>query len=618
MRRRPLVRRLVSATAVAVILAAAGGGAWIATHSSGPTFVTGVAQRGTVDQALTLTGTIEPVDQADIDFPVAGTVATVNVAVGERVTAGSLLATLQTAPLTAELDKAESTLLSDQARLSTAESPPATTSAGSAASPSGTGASTGSAQVSTAETQLSAEERIAAQAGTSEKAALLQAEAACEAAGLKASTSGTSATSPNQSSGAGAKSGSSYPAITTSYAPRGTESKPTTTSTSTSTPTTTTPTTTTPTTTTPTTTTPTTLTQKPSDLSQANSACLAGMVQASANELRLSTDQQSVASAENALAGALTKSTKAAQAAGPKIPTAAAASPTGASVQPSAATLASDQAAVDSAEAQLGTAAQALAASRLLAPVSGTVALVNVVPNEHVLAGATSVKTGASNAAASSATALAASSAQVVIVSDSAMEVQAALSTTQVGQVKVADPATVLPAGSSTPIRATVVQLDLAGVESTATPAASATTTAVTFPATLALQGDPSSQGLRAGMSASVSVIIAQSSNTITVPTSAVHTFGSRHFVYEVHNGKEVVVPVDLGAMGDSLTQITSGVELGDRVVLADLRTPIPASGLPTTRLATRALSGGGGGAAFFRAAPGAGTGAAGQPKPGT
>ncbi len=591
------MRRLVSGTAVAVVLAAAGGGAWIATHSSGPTFVTGVAQRGTVDQTLALEGTIEPVDQADVDFPVAGTVATVNVAVGQRVTAGSLLATLQTAPRTAAVDKAESTLASDQARLSTAENPPVTTSAGSAGSSSGAGASTGSSQVSTAGTKLSAEERIAAQASTSEKAALLQAEAACGAAGLKASTSGTSATSPNQGSGTGARNGS-YPAITTSYAPRGTGSRPTTT---------------------PTTTTPTTTPQKPSGPSQADAACLAGMEQASANELRLSADQQSVASAEGALASALSKSTKAAQAAGPKIAPATASRPTGgAGAQPSAATLASDQAAVDSAEAQLGTAAQALAASRLLAPVSGTVALVKVVPNEHVPAGATSVKTAVSSAAASSATALAASSAQIVIVSDNAMEVQAALSTTQVGQVKVADPATVLPAGSSTPIRATVVQLDLAGAESTTTAAASSTTTDVTFPVTLALQGDPSSQGLRAGMSASVAVIIAQSSNTITVPTSAVHTFGSRHFVYEVHKGKEVVVPVGVGAMGNSLTQVTSGVKPGDRVVLANLRTPIPTSGLPTTRLAARALSGGGNGAAFFRAARGAGTAATAQPKPGT
>jgi hypothetical protein len=187
------------------------------------------------------------------------------------------------------------------------------------------------------------------------------------------------------------------------------------------------------------------------------------------------------------------------------------------------------------------------------------------------------------------------------------MEAQASLTATQVSQVKVGDTATVLAAGSNTPIQASVVGLDLTGAESASTGAGASASTSVTFPITVALQGDAASQGLRSGTSASVSVVTQQASNVTSVPTSAIHTIGTRHFVYEVKNGKEVLVVVGVGAMGNILTQITSGLSVGDRVVLADLQTPIPTAGSTSSRGATFALSGGATPGAFVR---GGGTGA--------
>jgi hypothetical protein len=65
-----------------------------------------------------------------------------------------------------------------------------------------------------------------------------------------------------------------------------------------------------------------------------------------------------------------------------------------------------------------------------------------------------------------------------------------------------------------------------------------------------------------------------------------------------VKDGKDTAAQVTLGVAGASLTEVRSGVRVGDRVVLADYSTPVPASTNTTTgngsRLA-RLLEGGGG-----------------------
>jgi multidrug efflux pump subunit AcrA (membrane-fusion protein) len=91
------------------------------TGSSGPQYRTIPASRGSVEQAISLTGTIEPVSQADLNFGTSGMVAAVGVTVGQTVTAGTVVATLDSAPLAAQvyqdeaaLDQAESQLQSDE------------------------------------------------------------------------------------------------------------------------------------------------------------------------------------------------------------------------------------------------------------------------------------------------------------------------------------------------------------------------------------------------------------------------------------------------------------------------------------------------------------------------
>jgi hypothetical protein len=93
----------------------------------------------------------------------------------------------------------------------------------------------------------------------------------------------------------------------------------------------------------------------------------------------------------------------------------------------------------------------------------------------------------------------------------------------------------------------------------------------------------------------------------LTVPSSAVHTLGTASFVYELGQGKEVEHTVTLGAVGTTLTQITSGLKSGDKVVLANLAAKIPTAGTSTSP-----FGGGLGGGGAFRITGGGGLGGGG------
>ncbi|HMK62405.1 MAG TPA: biotin/lipoyl-binding protein [Acidimicrobiales bacterium] len=113
-------KRVMAALAV-VLAAGAGVGSWLATSSSAaPTTTTTIvtAAYGTVEQTASATGTIEPISQADVDFAVAGQVTAVDVSVGQTVTVGQTLATIDPTALEADLDSAQATLDADKSKLS--------------------------------------------------------------------------------------------------------------------------------------------------------------------------------------------------------------------------------------------------------------------------------------------------------------------------------------------------------------------------------------------------------------------------------------------------------------------------------------------------------------------
>jgi HlyD family secretion protein len=83
---------------------------------------------------------------------------------------------------------------------------------------------------------------------------------------------------------------------------------------------------------------------------------------------------------------------------------------------------------------------------------------------------------------------------------------------------------------------------------------------------------DPGETRVYDGSSARASIVVDSAKNAVLVPTSAVHVSGAQATVQVLHDGTQAqTVPVTLGAMGTTQTQILSGVSEGDQVVLADL-----------------------------------------------
>jgi multidrug efflux pump subunit AcrA (membrane-fusion protein) len=133
------------------------------------------------------------------------------------------------------------------------------------------------------------------------------------------------------------------------------------------------------------------------------------------------------------------------------------------------------------------------------------------------------------------------------------------------------------------------------------------TTSATSFPVTIAL--DPADSTLYSGSGATVSITIGKVDNVLTVPSSAVHTEGSGKSVTVVQNGAQSTVAVTVGAVGTNLTEISSGLTEGQEVVLADLT-----AALPTSTASTRTAAGLGGAGGFGGAGARAGFGGGGVP----
>jgi hypothetical protein len=127
------------------------------------------------------------------------------------------------------------------------------------------------------------------------------------------------------------------------------------------------------------------------------------------------------------------------------------------------------------------------------------------------------------------------------------------VSEADIGKVKVGQPATVtVDAVSGLKLSGHVAAI---GDLSSSTSSSSA----VSYPVTVVL--DQGSTSARAGMSASAAIVVSQVSG-LSVPTQAV----SGGTVTLVENGKKVTTPVQTGVVGDTTTQIVSGVKEGDQV----------------------------------------------------
>jgi membrane fusion protein, macrolide-specific efflux system len=119
--------------AIVVIAAAIALPLWLTSGSSAAgglsiTTVTVPVTTGTIQQTIASSGTLEPASQANLNFAVSGTVTAVDVKAGQTVTAGQVLATVDTTALSDELNAAQAQLTSAEDKLASDEAAGASTS----------------------------------------------------------------------------------------------------------------------------------------------------------------------------------------------------------------------------------------------------------------------------------------------------------------------------------------------------------------------------------------------------------------------------------------------------------------------------------------------------------
>jgi membrane fusion protein, macrolide-specific efflux system len=292
-----------------------------------------------------------------------------------------------------------------------------------------------------------------------------------------------------------------------------------------------------------------------------------------------------------------------------------------------AANIAGDEAAVESANAAVTSAEEALANTKLYAPVDGTVAsIATETPGDSVSAGANtsgsnstgssdgnsgasgsgaaaggassgSGSSGNSASAASSSSGSSGSSGFITLVNTSSMQVVVPLSESDITKVKVDQPASItVNALPTEKLSAKVISSALLSTSNSGV---------VSYDVTLKLeQGE---HGLRPGMSASAQIVVARAEDAINVTSAAISGRGATQTVTVLRSGKAIRQPVMSGLVGDTVTQILSGLTPGEQVQVPIATGASLGAGSAIGALAGRAGGlgtggglAGGGGARFF------------------
>ena len=112
-------RRLIrSKTALGIIAAAVViGGGYYLTHRGGTTYQFITVTRGSITETVSVTGNTTPTKIVSLGFQNSGTIASVSYNLGDTVAAGSVIARLNTASLSAALQQAQANVDAQQAQL---------------------------------------------------------------------------------------------------------------------------------------------------------------------------------------------------------------------------------------------------------------------------------------------------------------------------------------------------------------------------------------------------------------------------------------------------------------------------------------------------------------------
>jgi membrane fusion protein, macrolide-specific efflux system len=191
----------------------------------------------------------------------------------------------------------------------------------------------------------------------------------------------------------------------------------------------------------------------------------------------------------------------------------------------------------------------------LYAPISGTVLQVN-----GRVGSTTGSGSGSTSAAGGASTSSSSSSSDFVVIADlTKLQVSVSFSEADVTDLKVGQTATVtFPALSGVSARGTITTIDPTGTTSNSV---------VTYGAVVRLRSAPAK--VRLGQSASVSITTGTATDVLVVPSAAVTTSGTRTTVTKVAtDGTQTTTAISVGVVGDTYTQVKSGLAAGDLVLL--------------------------------------------------
>ena len=547
-----LIRRRWIIVTVAVVIVVIAGGVIYSQNSSSttPQYETVAASLGNISQSISISGTIEPVTDLELNFGSTGLVNTVNVQPGQSVKSGQVMATLDTTSLQAQVTQAQATLLSDQAKLASDQ-----------AGPTASVQQSSQAQIASAQNALAAAKQSLVDTQASNQITLTQAETSLNQAQVALASDQSTLQTVEQNFASAQKfvepsSAATLVAVTVETSPTAYDMPTTQSLISTN---------------------QGYITADQTAQSQAQqelSACgnsstcsstvqswisednsaISGANSASSEASKVISDLESVQNAQNNLTSTQVKiaqSVDQAQQAITSAQTALTNAQNAASIAGQPATSAqidSDNAAIASAQAALANAQEALAQATIVAPVDGIVAQVNIS------AGKTTTTSTSSNG-------------DIVLESASSFEVTGQVSDTQISEVQLNQQALITPAGQTS---------SLAGKVSQITPMATVTQGVATFPVNVLITQQ--SSNLYSGASATVQIIVKQATNVLTVPTSAVHSIGSLSFVNVLQGGQSVRKLVTLGASSGIYSAVTSGLQPGDQVIVANKSAALPSA----------------------------------------
>jgi macrolide-specific efflux system membrane fusion protein len=234
---------------------------------------------------------------------------------------------------------------------------------------------------------------------------------------------------------------------------------------------------------------------------------------------------------------------------------------------------------VESAKQAVDDAQAAVDGTVLTAPMSGTVTTVDGTLGSSVSGtGSSSSSGGQSGQSSNSSSSSSSSSSGFVEIADlGKLQVSADFAEADATKLKEKQAATITwNALSGATATGKVLAID---------PSATTSNNVVTYGVTLSIDKNPT--GAKIGQTVSVSVATGSVANATYVNSAAITTAGNQHTVTVVTNGAQEVRQVKLGLAGDSATQITSGVQAGEEILLNTTST--------TTSSNTGQLPGGGG-----------------------